>query len=112
DAELAAYGVSQATWRPLIHLASFDGCPRQCDLAEALQIGRPALVRLLDELEDRGLARRAEVDHDRRAYQVQLTAKGRRLAARVNAAILEIERDLMQDLSPADIAVCRRAFAA
>src|SRR5688572_2622291 len=72
DAELASYGLSQATWRPLIHLGSFDQPPRQCELAEALQLGGPALVRLIDQLEDKGLVERV-VDGDRRANKVQLT---------------------------------------
>lgn len=112
DAELEAYGLSQATWRPLIHLSEFDRPPRQCELADALQIGGPALVRLLDNLEDKGLIARVAVDGDRRANHVELTRDGKKLAARVHQIIAEIERELVRDVAPAALATCDRALDA
>lgn len=110
DAELESYGLSQATWRPLIHLASFKEPPRQRELAEALQIGGPALVRLLDNLERKGLVERVEVDRDRRANHVQLTRAGRKLATRVYEIIVAVERRLLDEVSAADIARCTRVL--
>lgn len=112
DAELDAYGLSQATWRPLIHLASFTEPPRQCELAEALQIGGPALVRVLDNLEDMRLVERIQVDDDRRAHHVQLTREGRKLARRVYEIIVALERELLRDISAEDIEHSARVFAA
>ena len=112
DAQLEIYGLSQATWRPLLYLVSFEGVPRQRDLAHALQIGCPALVRVLDNLEAKQLIERIDVDDDRRAKQVKLTAEGRRIAKRVYSIIVEIERKLLSELSPTDLASCERAFAA
>jgi MarR family transcriptional regulator, transcriptional regulator for hemolysin len=108
DSELESYGLSQATWRPLIHLASFKDAPRQCELAEALQIGGPALVRLLDNLEHKGLVDRIDVDGDRRANHVQLTREGRKLATRVYEIIVTFEKRLLEGMSAADIARCAR----
>lgn len=101
DLELESYGLSQATWRPLIYLAQFDEPPRQCELAEALALGCPAIVRLLDQLEAKRLVERV-VDGDRRANRVQLTRSGRRLAARVHDIIVAIEADLLRDLTTED----------
>jgi MarR family transcriptional regulator for hemolysin len=112
DAELEAYGLSQATWRPLLYLISFEGVPRQRDLAEALQIGCPALVRLLDNLEAKRLIERIDVDDDRRAKQIKLTPEGRQIANHVYAIIVAIERKLLSELTAADLANCERAFAA
>jgi MarR family transcriptional regulator for hemolysin len=112
DAELETFGLSQATWRPLLYLISFEGVPRQRDLAEALQIGCPALVRLLDNLEEKRLIERVDVDDDRRAKQIKLTSEGRRIAKRVHAIIVEIERKLLSELSSEDLANCERAFSA
>jgi len=112
DAELEIYGLSQALWRPLIHLASFGEPPRQCQLADSLQIGSPALVRLLDQLERKGLVERVAVDGDRRANHVQLTSEGRTLADRVCDIIVAIERELLRDVSEAELAICTRAFSA
>jgi MarR family transcriptional regulator, transcriptional regulator for hemolysin len=109
DAELAAYGLSQATWRPLIHLASFPEPPRQCELAEALQLGCPALVRLIDRLEEGGLVERV-VDGDRRANKVRLTRSGKKLASRVDDIIAAVERDLLRDLSAGELAQSVRAI--
>ena len=112
DAELERFGLSQATWRPLLYLISFAGVPRQRDLAEALQIGCPALVRLLDNLEEKRLIERIDVDDDRRAKQIKLTPEGRRIGKRVYAIIVEIERKLLSELSSDDLASCERAFSA
>jgi MarR family transcriptional regulator for hemolysin len=112
DAELASYGLSEATWRPLLYLASCKGVPKQRDLAEALQIGCPALVRLLDNLEAKDLVTRSDVDDDRRAKQVQLTPEGRSLARKVHELIVDIDRRLLQDVSAADLADCNRTFEA
>jgi len=112
DTELETFGLSQATWRPLLYLISFEGVPRQRDLAEALQIGCPALVRLLDNLEAKRLIERIDVDDDRRAKQIKLTPEGRRIANHVYAIIVETERKLLSELTSADLANCERAFAA
>ena len=112
DAELESYGLSQATWRPLIHLAAFEQPPRQCELAEQLQIGGPALVRLLDNLETKGLVERIDVDGDRRAYHVQLTRDGRKLAAEAYEIIVALERRVLEDVSAAELDHCTRVFEA
>ena len=111
DAELASYGLSQATWRPLIHLGSFEQPPRQCELADALHLGCPALVRLLDQLEEKGLVERI-VDGDRRANKVQLTRAGKQLARRVYDIIVGVERELLRDLSAGEVAQFTRGIDA
>jgi MarR family transcriptional regulator for hemolysin len=111
DLELESYGLSQATWRPLIYLAQFDEPPRQCELADALALGCPAIVRLLDQLEAKHLVERV-VDGDRRANRVQLTRSGKRLATRVHDIIVGIEADLLRDLSADDRAQVMRSIDA
>jgi DNA-binding MarR family transcriptional regulator len=51
----------------------------QSTLGEMLGMKRANVVKLLDELQERGLIRRKQSKTDRRAYDVHLTAKGRRL---------------------------------
>lgn len=115
DAQLESYGLSQATWRPLIHLASIETRssqpPRQCELAEALQIGGPALVRLLDSLEAKGLVERVDVSGDRRANHVQLTREGKKLARRVYDIIVGVERALLREVEPGALAELDRGLA-
>ena len=50
----------------------------QADVAEALGIERARLVRLLDELEHRGLIRRQPSPRDRRSHALVLTREGAR----------------------------------
>ena len=47
DAELQAFGLTDATWRPLAYVGRLGGGVRQKELAIALAIEGPSLVRLL-----------------------------------------------------------------
>src|ERR1700752_4203350 len=78
DMRLKEYGLTEATWRPLLHLSKFTAPPRQNDLAESLSIEGPSLVRLLDTLERDGYILRC-ADSDRRTKTIRLTARGETL---------------------------------
>jgi MarR family transcriptional regulator for hemolysin len=111
DAELEAYGLSHASWRPLLKLACADAPLRQHELAERLQIGHPELVRLIDSLERKRLVVRHEAEGDRRAKRIRLTPGGRRLADQVAALIEAFERRILRGISLADRARCRGLLA-
>src|SRR5215831_10534221 len=82
DGELRLLGLTEATWRPLAYVGRLGGGVRQKELATALSIEGPSLVRLLDNLEQRGLIERREEESDRRARGIHLTRAGRDLAVR------------------------------
>lgn len=65
-------GLTLARARALL-LLSMHGGWNQSELAEALEIEQPSVVRLLDGLERQGLIVRAAVEGDRRAKHVKLT---------------------------------------
>jgi MarR family transcriptional regulator for hemolysin len=111
DAELESYGLSHATWRPLLKLAGAAEPLRQHELADLLQIGHPELVRLIDSLERKRLVVRQEASDDRRAKRIELTPGGRRLAAQVQDLIEAFDRRILRGISPADRARCRDVFA-
>jgi MarR family transcriptional regulator, transcriptional regulator for hemolysin len=111
DAELESYGLSHATWRPLLKLAGSDEPLRQHELADQLQIGHPELVRLIDNLERKRLVVRHEVEGDRRVKRIQLTPGGRRLAAQAQDLIDAFERRVLAGISNADRARCRDVMA-
>lgn len=111
DAELEAFGLSHATWRPLLKLVRADAPLRQHELADLLRIGHPELVRLLDSLERKRLVARQDASDDRRVKRIALTPEGRRLAARVEATIEAFDRRLLRGISPEDRARCREVFA-
>ncbi len=73
----SAYGLTDATWRPLAYVGKLGDGVRQKELATALSIEGPTLVRLLDNLERRGLIERREDETDRRARGIYLTRAGR-----------------------------------
>ena len=73
DAEIQASGLTDATWRPLLHLHLLGDGVRQKDLAHSLGIKGSSLVRLLDTLMAKGFVRRFEDDSDRRAKLLVLT---------------------------------------
>jgi MarR family transcriptional regulator for hemolysin len=111
DVELRAYGLTEATWRPLVYVARLGAGVRQKELAVALGIEGPSLVRLLDGLERRGLIERREDDTDRRARGIHLTAAGRALQRRVAKVSGAVQRRVLAGVAPADLAACDRAFA-
>ena len=82
DAELRVLGLTEATWRPLVYVRRLGDGVRQKELATALSIEGPSLVRLLDNLERRGLIERRADESDRRARGIYLTRPGRDLAKR------------------------------
>src|SRR5271169_3308819 len=75
DRRLQPFGLTEATWLPLIYLARAPVPMRQKDLAAALTLDGSSVVRLLDALETSGLIERREGDPDRRAKTIALTAR-------------------------------------
>jgi MarR family transcriptional regulator, transcriptional regulator for hemolysin len=111
DAELRAYGLTDATWRPLAYVGKLGGGVRQKELATALSIEGPTLVRLLDNLERRGLIERREDENDRRARGIHLTRTGRDLAKRAAKVGGEIQARLLANVPPAELEACQRVLA-
>ena len=81
----------------LSHLAASEGQSQQA-LSIALGIHRSAIVALVDDLEDRGLAERRRDPADRRAYTLYLTPRGRKALARMQRVAREHEAELLTAL--------------
>ncbi len=110
DAELATYGLTDATWRPLFHLGRLGDGIRQTELANALGIKGPSLVRLLDNLErDQLLVRHGDRD-DRRAKVLAMTEAGHRVYARVISVTERVAETLLEGVDPAELAAARRVL--
>src|ERR1700761_9796202 len=76
DRRLEPFGLTEATWLPLIYLARSPVPMRQKDLAAALTLDGSSVVRLLDALEAAQLVERREEDGDRRARIIVPTRRG------------------------------------
>jgi DNA-binding MarR family transcriptional regulator len=92
--------VSQAEAHVLAHLHE-SGPARISELHERFGHRRSTLTSVLDRLERRALVTRKKDPADRRSFVVNLTKKGRPVAAAVHRALLEIERAALAGLSEA-----------
>lgn len=110
DAELRLLGLTEATWRPLVYVRRLGDGVRQKELATALSIEGPSLVRLLDNLERRGLIERREDESDRRARGIHLTRAGHDLAVRAAKVGYEIQARLLAKVPQAELEACRQVF--
>jgi MarR family transcriptional regulator for hemolysin len=110
DRRLQPFGLTEATWLPLIHLARAPEPMRQKDLAALLALDGSSVVRLLDALEASGLIERRVEDADRRAKTIWVTSRGMAIAERVEAASLEVRNATLVGLSAADIETATRAL--
>lgn len=82
---------------------------RQSQLADAMDVERPNLVIIIDELERRELIVRDRVPTDRRAYALHVTLAGRRLYEKAYAAMKDHERRMLESL---DAETCKTVVAA
>ena len=73
------------------------------DLHRGLAHKRSTLTSILDRLVDRGLITRKVGESDRRTFVIMPTAKGRKLAQRVNRHLSDLERAVVRRVSAADI---------
>jgi DNA-binding MarR family transcriptional regulator len=85
----------------LSQLAVNEGQSQQA-LSIALGIHRSAVVALVDDLEQRGLAERRRDPVDRRAYTLYLTPQGRELLAELQRVAEEDEAELLTALNASE----------
>lgn len=111
DEALARYDLSDASWRPLLHLDRLGEGARQQDLAHALGIEGPSLVRLLDRLAAAELIERREDPTDRRAKTLHFTARGRDETARLKQVVAEVCAEMLEGAPAEEIAAATRLLA-
>jgi MarR family transcriptional regulator for hemolysin len=104
DGRLHAYGLTEATWLPLLRIARSETPMRQNELAASLSLDGSSIVRLIDALEKAGLVNRREDALDRRAKSLVLTAKGQRTVDQVERVSLEVRDVVLGDIPEADFA--------
>ncbi|HEY6008430.1 MAG TPA: MarR family transcriptional regulator [Geobacteraceae bacterium] len=104
DTEAQAAGLTDATWRPLLHLHLLGDGVRQKELAASVGIEGPSLVRLLDTLVAKGLIERSEDGTDRRAKLLRLTPEGRQIVVRIRETVTSLDNELLSPFSDEEIA--------
>lgn len=97
DARARERGLTLPRARLLLFL-SREKCMTQTELAAAMEIETPTLVRLIDGLEKQGLVMRRAVEGDRRAKHILLTEDARDQVDELEAMTDVLRRDVLQGL--------------
>jgi DNA-binding MarR family transcriptional regulator len=112
---LATLGLTPALFGLLNVVGAREGAIQQ-ELGSAMGIDRTTMVSLIDQLESAGLAKRRPSPKDRRAREIVITPKGRRLLERARLVLSRAEDEVLAGLSAEQrgelVALLRRALAA
>jgi DNA-binding MarR family transcriptional regulator len=74
----------------LLHLGAAEGALRMSDIADRLVLSRGGTTKVIDRLEDRGLAERIPDPGDRRATLVRITPAGTEALAAARPVVDEV----------------------
>jgi len=108
--ELGAFGVTLPMWRVMASLRS-AGPQRLGDLSELTAIEASTLSRLLGQMQEKGLVRRARSRGDARAITVSLTRRAAALTDRIVPLALRYEQVALAGMSDAEVAILKRLLA-
>jgi len=110
DERLRPMGLSCALWAVIRRLALGPVPLTQRELAAAVGIEGPTLVRLLDRLEQGGFARRVADPGDRRIKRVELTETARESWNASLRAGVELSLELLQGIPEKDLETTRKVL--
>ena len=105
DRRLQPFGLTEATWLPLIYLARSPTPMRQKDLAAVLALDGSSVVRLLDALETSGHIERRGEGADRRAKIIVLTTRGWSIIEQVETVSREVRNATLLGLTDDQLAL-------
>ena len=98
---LESIGLTPALFGVLNVLAARKGANQQ-EVGSAMGIDPSTMVSLIDELEASGLAKRRPHPTDRRAREVAITPKGRRVLERARRLAIQVEDEVLRGLTAAE----------
>ena len=101
DEALIPLGLDKKEYAALVLVAS-EGPLSQQALSVIQGCDRTTMVAVVDRLEDGGLVMRRRNPLDRRAYALEITAKGRRALDQADELVSRVERDFLGPLSAAE----------
>ncbi|WP_447555932.1 transcriptional regulator SlyA [Vreelandella sp. EE22] len=103
DRRLAPLGLTQTRWVTLYHLWRLGEGHPQCDLAKAIGVEAPSLVRTLGQLESQGLIERRACDNDRRSKRIYLTPEAMPLLEKIDNVAKQARKEMFEGLSNEEI---------
>jgi DNA-binding MarR family transcriptional regulator len=95
---LGAVGLTPALFGLLNVIGAREGAIQQ-QLGTAMGIDRSTMVSLIDQLESAGLAKRRPSAIDRRAREISITPKGRRLLQQARKLTRDVEDEVLAGLA-------------
>lgn len=110
DRAVAGLGLSHASGWVLLHVGRLGENVRQSDLAAALDMQGPSLVRLIDRLESDALVGRRPEAGDRRINRVSLTPAGRALVEHIEGALTILRHEMLDGIDDTDLAIATDAM--
>ena len=105
----AGLKITVEQWRVLIPLYKAEGLT-QGRLCELLSQEKTGVSRLVGALERRGLLTRRPDGRDRRVKLLSITDAGRELIDRSVDLVIACRDDMIRDVDPEDLAVCKRVL--
>ncbi|QCT21133.1 transcriptional regulator SlyA [Jejubacter calystegiae] len=105
DHRLKPLELTQTHWVTLHNIHQLPPEQSQIQLAKAIGIEQPSLVRTLDQLEEKGLISRHTCANDRRAKRIKLTEKAEPLISEMESVIDKTRREILAGISPEEEAL-------
>lgn len=103
DHRLKPLELTQTHWVTLHNIHQLPPDQSQIQLAKAIGIEQPSLVRTLDQLEDKGLISRQTCPSDRRAKRIKLTEKAEPIITEMEAVISKTRGEILAGISPDEL---------
>jgi DNA-binding MarR family transcriptional regulator len=96
---LEPFGLKTGAFSTLALIAANPGCS-QTALARALGMDKSAIVPMIDELEQRGLARRVRSSEDRRRHALEVTGAAQTLIDQMHGAVAAVGAPIREAMTP------------
>ena len=102
DMRFKVLGLTQARWAALFELSRL-GEATQIDLANALGVEAPTVVRIVDWMEKAGKVERRRTPDDRRVHVLRLTQNAEPIVKSMKQIAIEARAELLSDISPHEL---------
>lgn len=110
DASTARFGLTRTQWRALVYIFRTPGMT-QTDLAKCLELERPSVGHVVDQLEEMAFAERRAVEGNRRIWELHLMPKAIEILPQLRTEADKIYARLLRSISPIEMCVMRALLA-
>ncbi|MBJ3814020.1 transcriptional regulator SlyA [Shimwellia pseudoproteus] len=111
DHRLKPLELTQTHWVTLHNIHQLPPEQSQIQLAKAIGIEQPSLVRTLDQLEEKGLISRHTCANDRRAKRIKLTDKAAPIIVEMETVIDKTRGEILNGFSEEEQAILTEMIA-